>query len=85
MKKQEKELFKKLCSYKSNELDEGLLEYAVPSVLGQLFFNRMQAIAYYRLKKHDMLGKVNREFRNSLEAAYEQNVSKNKSFFWCIH
>lgn len=84
MKKQEKELFKKLCSYKSNELDEGLLEYAVPSVLGQLFFNRMQAIAYYRLKKHDMLGKVNREFRNSLEAAYEQNVSKNKSFFWCI-
>ncbi len=84
MKKQEKELFKALCSFKSEEFDESLLQAATPVVLGHLFFNRMQAVAYGVLKKHSLLGKVNREFRNSLKGAYEQNLEKNRSFFWCI-
>ncbi len=85
MKKQEKELFKALCSFKAKEFDEGLLQAANPIVLGHLFFNRMQAVAYGVLKKHNLLGKVNREFRNSLKGAYEQNLEKNRSFFWCIN
>ncbi len=84
MKKQEKELFKALCSFKSEEFDESLLQAATPVVLGHLFFNRMQAVAYGVLKKYSLLGKVNREFRNSLKGAYEQNLEKNRSFFWCI-
>ena len=84
MKKEEKELFKGLCNFKTGNLDESLLEYATPSVLGHLFFNRMQAIAYGTLKERGMLRNVNREFRNSLKAAYEQNKEKNQSFFWCI-
>lgn len=84
MKKQEKELFKALCSFKAEEFDESLLQAATPIVLGHLFFNRMQAVAYGVLKKHNLLGKVNREFRNSLKGAYEQNLEKNRSFFWCI-
>lgn len=85
MKKQEKELFKALCSFKSENFDETLLQDAKPIVLGQLFFNRMQAVAYGVLKENSLLGKVNREFRNSLKLAYEQNLEKNRSFFWCVN
>lgn len=84
MRKQEKELFKNLCSFKSKKFDETLLEAATPTVLGQLFFNRMQSIAYGTLKEHGLLGKVNREFRNSLRGAYDQNIEKNKSYFLCV-
>ncbi len=84
MRQKEKELFKSLCSFKAEAFEERLLEAATPTVLGHLFFNRMQAIAYGTLKKHGALGKVNREFRNSLKAAYDQNLEKNRSFFWCV-
>lgn len=83
MNKNEKELFKSLCSYKSESFNESLLDAETPAVLGHLFFNRMQAVAYGTLEKHGLLGKVNREFRNSLKGAYEQNREKNKSFFRC--
>ncbi len=85
MKKQETELFKSLCSFRSEGFNEELLESATPLVLGHLFFNRMQAIAYAVLKSNNLLGKVNREFRNSLKAAHEQSTIKNSSFFWCVN
>ena len=84
MTQNEKELFKSLCSFKSQFFDETLLDAATPEVLGQLFFNRMQAVAYGTLKKHNLLGKVNREFRNSLKVAYDHNCDKNRSFFQCV-
>lgn len=84
MKKQEKELFKSLCSFQKKDVDERLLTAATPMVLGQLFFNRMQGIAYGKLKECGLLGKVNREFRHSLKGAYEQNREKNNSFFACV-
>lgn len=84
MKQKEKELFKSLCSFQAHTFEESLLEAATPSVLGYLFFNRMQAVAYGTLKKHNLLGKVNREFRNCLKSAYMQNLEKNKSFFECV-
>lgn len=84
MKEQEKQLLKSLCSFLSEDLEEALLESATPAVLGQLFFNRMQAIAYGRLKEQGLLSQVNREFRNSLKGAYDQNLEKNRSFFQCV-
>ena len=84
MNQKEKELFKSLCSFKAESFDEALLEAATPQVLGHLFFNRMQGVAYGTLQKHKLLGKVNREFRNSLQGAYLQNVEKNKGFFQCV-
>lgn len=84
MRKKEKELFKSLCSFKEEKFDESLLDAATPAVLGHLFFNRMQGVAYGTLKKHGLLGKVNREFRNSLKGAYNQNLEKNNSFFRCV-
>ena len=84
MKTEEKQLFKSLCNFKTERFDEELLKFATPAVLGHLFFNRMQAIAYGTLRDLGLLGKVNREFRNSLRSAYEQNVEKNNSFYWCI-
>lgn len=84
MTQKEKQLFKSLCNFKTERFDEELLSFATPSVLGHLFFNRMQAIAYGTLRDRSLLGRVNREFRNSLLGAYEQNVEKNKSFYSCI-
>lgn len=84
MKNEERKLFRSLCSFQSETFDEKLLAFATPSVLGQLFFNRMQGVAYGTLKKHGLLGRVNREFRNALKGAYEQNAEKNQSFFSCI-
>lgn len=84
MTENEKNLFKSLSSFKMDSFDEALLEAATPAVLGHLFFNRMQAIAYGILKKHGLLGKVNREFRNSLKGAYYQNLEKNNSFSLCV-
>ena len=84
MNEREKELFKNLCSFKLENYNEELLKNATPEVLGHLFFNRMQAVAYGSLSEGGLLGKVNREFCNSLKAAYDQNRVKNKSFFRCI-
>lgn len=84
MKQKEKELFKSLCSFKERNFEENLIDAATPVVLGHLFFNRMQAVAYGTLKKHGLLGKINREFRNSLRGAYDRNIEKNNSFFQCV-
>jgi hypothetical protein len=84
MKEKEKQLFKAICDIKSDEFDEALIDAATPCVLGYLFFNRMPAVAYGNLKRHGMLGKVNREFRNSLNVAYEKNIEKNKTFTFCV-
>ena len=66
MEQKEIQLFKELCKFKSTSFDETLLEHATAHVLGQLFFNRMQGVAYGTLCRFGLLGKVNREFRNSL-------------------
>ena len=84
MKEKEKLLFKELCKFKDSFNDSSLIEFATPSVLGHLFYNRMQGVAYGVLKNNKLLGKVNREFRNSLCAAYEQNALKSKSLKKCI-
>ncbi len=84
MKQKEKELFKSLCSFKEKNFDENLLDASTPVVLGYLFFNRMHGVAYGTLKKHGVLSKIYREFRNSLKNAYNQNIEKNKSFFQCV-
>ena len=84
MNKKEKALFKALCKFEEDTFDADLLTYASPEVLGYLFANRMQGVAFGTLKKHQLLGKVNREFRNSLAHAHEQNTQKNESFHQCI-
>lgn len=84
MNLQEKKVFQALCKVGVDRFDESLLDYASAHVLGQLFYNRMQGVAYGTLKKHGLLGKVNREFRNSLAGAYEQNAIKNRSFAICV-
>ena len=85
MKENEKQLFKALCKFKEDFFDDSLIEFATPSVLGHLFFNRVQGIAYDTLRKNRLLNKVNREFRTSLANAFEQNKQKNESFRKCIH
>lgn len=84
MKEKEKQFFKALCRFRDPFKDPSLTEYATPALLGHLFFNRMQGVAYGTLQKNQLLGKVNREFRNALDAAYEQNVQRNQSFRECV-
>lgn len=84
MKKEEMQLFKNLCNFYKKDFNEKLLEHATPNVLGELFYNRMNGVAYGVLKKNGLLHKVNREFRNSLQMGYLHNIEKNKSFFLCL-
>ena len=86
MNKKEKQLFFNLCDLKKHNDEEinELLKHATPNVLGALFFNRMQGVAYSILKNNDNLNSLNREFRNSLKYAYEYNLKKNKSFNICL-
>lgn len=84
MNNQEKRLFKQLCSFQTGKVTEDALTAATPSVLGQIFYNRMQGVAYGVLMQNELLGQTNREFRNSLKAAYEVNLEKNDSFFKCV-
>ena len=58
MKEKEKQLFKALCKFKDKFTNPSLIEFATPAVLGHLFFNRMQGVAYDVLKSNDLLGKV---------------------------
>ncbi len=83
----EKNLTLKLCNYIDPDvksLAEMIPKHATPAVLGHLFFNRMQGVAYGTLLENDLLGLVNREFRNSLKNAYTTNIEKNESFFKCL-
>lgn len=52
-----------------------------PYILGHLLYNRVGAMAYYALKKNELLHMVNREFRNTLKAIYEYNHDQTNSFF----
>lgn len=87
MEREEKDLFFKLCSFRTagrEEVEALLKSAATPAVLGHLFFNRMSAVAYGFLRKNDLLGRVNREFRNSLQGAHEQSLQKNARFFEAV-
>ncbi len=79
----EQELVLELCKFEQpdGERIQDLLAQKpdMPYVLGQLLFNRMGGAAYYVLKKLDLLGKVNREFRNTLDAIYSSNCGKARA------
>lgn len=83
----EQEFFIDLVSFENcneSRLRDNVNAAASPEVLGQLFFNRMQGVAYGRLAGVNLLKHVNREFRNCLRESYERNVIKNQSYYWCV-
>ena len=83
----EQSLFTELSKFKNPDYKkiEALLSVSATSqLLGELFFNRIPAIAYGVLKNGNLLGKTGREFRNSLSTAFEYNKIKNQSYFRCI-
>ncbi len=84
MTQTEQDLLRALCKFRHRTWSEDLLSAATPSVLGHLFFNRMQGVAHEVLAENGQLSRVNREFRNSLTAAREQNRIKNQSYTKCL-
>lgn len=87
MNDHEMRLFFALCDgTASNEkaLTRERLGFFSPEVLGHLFANRMQALAYRRLLDADVLGAVPREFRTALEGAFRQNEERNRVYFSCL-
>ncbi len=89
MNKQEKELFWGLCRFidPDKEKLKKLIENgaATPGVLGMIFANRMAGIAYHTLRELDLLGKTNREFRNSLRDIATVNRRSNREFVGCLN
>lgn len=87
MNKREQALFFELCKFSNTnykKLDRLLADAATSRVLGALFYNRMAAVAYGTLKSSDLLHKAPREFRNSIDFTYQQNIARNNSFFICL-
>ena len=83
----EQSLFTELSKFKNpdyKKIEAFLSVSATSQLLGELFFNRIPAIAYGVLKNGNLLGKTGREFRNSLSTAFEYNKIKNQSYFRCI-
>ena len=80
----EYELVLELCKFlePNKKKIENLMESGIdyPLVLGHLLCNRMGAVAYYTLKECELLGKVNREFRNTLKSIYDADNEKVESF-----
>lgn len=88
MTQKEKEFFLSLCEFCAPDkegiescLDAGA---ATPEVLGMLFANRMAGIAYHVLEKCGLLGKADREFRNSLRNAALLNEKMNQAYLECV-
>ena len=81
--KNENALILELCKFIDPDKAkiEGLMEQAInwPYVLGQLLFHRMGGAAYYVLKECELLGRVNREVRNSLKTVYDSGKAKSES------
>lgn len=84
MTEKEKQLFFALARFREPFPDPSLTAYATPAVLGHLFYNRMQGIAFGTLRENGLLDRTSREFRNSLAAASEQNIIRNESFGVCV-
>lgn len=84
MNKKEKLLLRYLCNIHLQEFDEKLLRFASPEVLGYIFSNRMQTIAYCTLKKHNYLDKVPYEFRTALKLSYIQLLELSEDNLYCI-
>ncbi|HIW74448.1 MAG TPA: nucleotidyltransferase family protein [Firmicutes bacterium] len=80
----ENETILELCKFlhpnaaKLEEQTAAPLDY--PYILGQLLFHRMGAAGYAVLKRCGLLGRVNREFRNTLKTIYDSGVEKTGSF-----
>ena len=84
METNERKLFQELCKISGLFEDDSIFETVTPELLGYLFFNRMHGIAYHQLKANLALHKVPREFRNSLKAAYDQNILLNQDYKECV-
>ena len=89
MTKNEKELFLNLCSFVSPDKNKirKLIEHgaATPELLGHLCANRMAGVAYGVLKETELLGALDREFRNALKSAWVFNEKLNSDFFGCLN
>jgi len=81
--KNENTLVLELCKFinPNKTKIESLMKKAVhwPYVLGQLLFHRMGGAAYCTLRECELLGKVNREMRNSLKTIHESGTVKSAS------
>lgn len=81
--KREHELIMELCRFirPDKEKIKGLMEQGIswPYVLGQLLFHRMGGAAYYILRECGLLGRVNREVRNSLKIIYDSGKAKTEA------
>jgi len=80
----EQKLALELCKFLSHDREAIEKQLAaspdMPVVLGQLLYNRMGGVACHTLEGLDMLGRVNREFRNALKTEYDSNKAKTDSF-----
>lgn len=80
----ENEILLEICKFKNSSTERLCSAFAssvnLPYLLGNLQYNRLGGIAYYTLKKCDILCNLNREFRNTLTKTYQENKTQAESF-----
>ena len=82
--KQENQLILEICKFQDPDAEKikaGLAACGnTSSLLGKILLHRMGGVAYDVLRKCELLGAVNREFRTTLHSMYTANCLKNQSF-----
>lgn len=81
----ERKIILELCKFKGYSFDKlnDLLSGDIdePYLLGQLLFHRLGGIAYCVFKEANLLSKLNRETRSSLEIVFQGYAFKTESFY----
>ena len=82
--KHENEFILNACKYLDNNTESdkklNIDNLNMPYILGQLLYNRIGGVAYYTLVESNIIEKMNREFKNTLQTIYETNIIKRNNF-----
>ncbi len=83
----QKKLFLNLCSFSSadgKEIEKNISKYMTPEVLGLLYANRMQTVAYKVIEKFGLFDLLGAEVKRALKNSYMSDLLFNDSYIQCV-
>lgn len=83
----QKKLFLNLCSFSSadgKEIEKNISKSMTPEVLGLLYANRMQTVAYKVIEKFGLFDLLGTEVKRALRNSYMSDLIINDSYMQCV-
>lgn len=83
----QKKLFLNLCSFSSadgKEIEKNISKSMTPEVLGLLYANRMQTVAYKVIEKFGLFDLLGTEVKRALRNSYMSDLLINDSYMQCV-